>query len=418
MRPRAAAGLSGRRLGPRPAGGPGARLGAGDARLHRDGRRHRGIHPLPHLPRKEVDPAWRSIPYGVPMANQRAWVLDRHLREVPVGVAGELFLGGHGAGAGLHGARGVHGGALSPRSARRRARVPPVPHGRPRALRRGRRGGAAGPHGPPGEDPRLSHRAGRDRGRAAPAPGGGARRGRCPRGRRRAAARGVPAPRRPGRAPGRARAARPAARDAAGLHGAGRVRGAGPAAALAQRQGGPRGSSPRPPAEADRAPYAAPRTPVEAALADAWAAVLGVDRVGIHDDFFALGGQSLLATRVVARIREALGVELGLRALFEAPTVAELAARVGWLRDAAAAQRPPVVPVERGGALPLSSAQERLWFLRPAAAGERLLQHPHRAAPVRRAGRGGPGAGDGRASCGGTRPCAPRSPSGTARRCR
>ncbi|MEW5927424.1 MAG: non-ribosomal peptide synthase/polyketide synthase, partial [Gemmatimonadota bacterium] len=111
------------------------------------------------------------------------------------------------------------------------------------------------------------------------------------------------------------------------------------------------------------AAYAAPRTPVESALAEAFAAVLQRERVGIHDGFFELGGHSLLATRVTSRLHRELGVEVPLRALFEAPTVAALAARVEAALDAA---RPSAERIPRrtgDGPWPLSFAQQRLWFI-------------------------------------------------------
>ncbi|HET7463045.1 MAG TPA: amino acid adenylation domain-containing protein, partial [Longimicrobium sp.] len=113
----------------------------------------------------------------------------------------------------------------------------------------------------------------------------------------------------------------------------------------------------------DEETYVAPRTPVEEVLAGIWAEVLGVERLGVHDEFFGLGGHSLLATRVVSRVRAVFGVELPLRALFEGPTVAEMASAVEDERRAELPVLPPVVPSERTGALPLSFAQERLWFL-------------------------------------------------------
>jgi len=117
------------------------------------------------------------------------------------------------------------------------------------------------------------------------------------------------------------------------------------------------------PAPAEEARHAAPRTPVEAGVAEIWAEVLRLERVGVHDDFFEAGGHSLLAARVVSRIREAFRAEVPLRALFEGPTPAKLAARVEALRRAGAPVPPPVAPAARTGALPLSFAQERLWFL-------------------------------------------------------
>ena len=111
------------------------------------------------------------------------------------------------------------------------------------------------------------------------------------------------------------------------------------------------------------AAYVAPRTPAEAVLAGTWAEVLRLERVGVEESFFELGGHSLLAMQVVSRVREALGVELPLRALFEAPTVAGLAARVAELRRAGAGAVPPLVRVARGEPLPASFAQRRLWLV-------------------------------------------------------
>ncbi|HEU4562699.1 MAG TPA: amino acid adenylation domain-containing protein, partial [Longimicrobium sp.] len=121
-------------------------------------------------------------------------------------------------------------------------------------------------------------------------------------------------------------------------------------------------------ADADR--FVAPRTPTEEALAEIWAEMLGLERVGVTESFFELGGHSLLATRVVSRVREVFGVELPLRALFEGPTVAEMAARVEEMRRAGLPVLPPVVPVERTEPPLLSFAQERLWFLDRLRPGE------------------------------------------------
>ena len=112
-------------------------------------------------------------------------------------------------------------------------------------------------------------------------------------------------------------------------------------------------------------PFAAPRGPVEEALAAIWEEVLGLEKVSVDADFFALGGHSLLATRLLSRVERAFGIELPLRDLFEGPTIAELAGKVRQARKGSARESaPPIVPVPRNSrGEPLSFAQSRLWFL-------------------------------------------------------
>ncbi|WP_172826157.1 non-ribosomal peptide synthase/polyketide synthase [Mycobacterium colombiense] len=105
--------------------------------------------------------------------------------------------------------------------------------------------------------------------------------------------------------------------------------------------------------------YRAPVTPTEETLAGIYAQVLGLERVGVDDSFFDLGGDSLSAMRVIAAVNSALDAHLAVRTVFEAPTVAQLAARIGGDGDA----RKPLVAVERPAVVPLSFAQQRLWFL-------------------------------------------------------
>jgi amino acid adenylation domain-containing protein len=120
---------------------------------------------------------------------------------------------------------------------------------------------------------------------------------------------------------------------------------------------------PEPESLATDAHPTAPRTPTEEILAQIWAEVLRLESVGVDDDFFALGGHSLLATRLLARVQNALSVVLPLRAVFEGPTVAALAVRVEEMRRAGLPVLPPIVRVDRDRPLPLSFAQERLWFI-------------------------------------------------------
>ncbi|MEU2227240.1 amino acid adenylation domain-containing protein [Streptomyces sp. NPDC018347] len=121
---------------------------------------------------------------------------------------------------------------------------------------------------------------------------------------------------------------------------------------------------PAPEPRASGAGGPAPRTPVERAVAAAWSQVLGTEVTGVDDNFFELGGHSLLATQVTSRLREALGVEVPVRDLFAAPTVAGLAAAVAERAADGAAGAERIVPADRtGGPLPLSFAQQRLWFL-------------------------------------------------------
>ncbi|RJE81813.1 condensation domain-containing protein, partial [Paracoccus onubensis] len=109
-------------------------------------------------------------------------------------------------------------------------------------------------------------------------------------------------------------------------------------------------------------PRRAPRNETEAKLAALFAEVLGIDSPGIDDSFFALGGDSLLATRLIGRIRPEFGIDLPIRAIFENPTPEALAARIA-AQDIPQTARPELAPRPRPAMMPLSFAQQRLWFL-------------------------------------------------------
>ncbi|UQW99649.1 non-ribosomal peptide synthetase [Streptomyces sp. RerS4] len=146
-----------------------------------------------------------------------------------------------------------------------------------------------------------------------------------------------------------------------------------------------RGALPAPgPERAATAEFVAPTTAAEEVIAEIWREALRVERVGVHDDFFELGGHSLLATQVVAGIRRALGVRLPLRALFEAPTVAALAHAVaapGGAGPEAGASEPsaPVVltpdPEHRHDPFPLTDVQRAYWIGRSGSVGGDVACH-------------------------------------------
>src|SRR5271165_3763805 len=113
-----------------------------------------------------------------------------------------------------------------------------------------------------------------------------------------------------------------------------------------------------------QAAYEAPANPTEETLSAIWSKLLAIDKVGRNDNFFALGGHSLMAVQVIARVRQTLRIEMPLRAMFDAPTLAGFAERVEGARRADTGVLIPLLqPVPRQGEMPLSFAQQRLWFI-------------------------------------------------------
>ena len=136
---------------------------------------------------------------------------------------------------------------------------------------------------------------------------------------------------------------------------------------------------PAPQGGTEATPSSPPRNPVEEAVAGIWCELLHLHQVGVHDNFFDLGGHSLLAIQMLSWLRGIFGVEVSVRTLFEAPTVAELAEHIsaalaGGTQDRAL----PIQPVPRTAPLPLSFAQQRLWFLErlvPEGAAYNIASH-------------------------------------------
>ena len=118
--------------------------------------------------------------------------------------------------------------------------------------------------------------------------------------------------------------------------------------------------------------YRAPASAVEEILAGIYAQVLGLERVGVDDSFFDLGGDSLSAMRVIAAVNTALDADLAVRTLFEAPTVARLAPRIGG--DGGG--RKPLVAGDAAAVVPLSYAQSRMWFLNQFEGGAATYNMP------------------------------------------
>ncbi|MCF5295589.1 non-ribosomal peptide synthetase, partial [Pseudomonas syringae] len=119
--------------------------------------------------------------------------------------------------------------------------------------------------------------------------------------------------------------------------------------------------------------HVAPQGTSEKALAQIWQNLLNLEAVGRHDHFFELGGHSLLAMRLISQVRQRMGVELSLADIFAQP---ELAALAQVVAHAAGSSQQPIVPVSRDQSLPLSFAQQRLWFLAQLDGGSAAYHIP------------------------------------------
>ncbi len=134
-----------------------------------------------------------------------------------------------------------------------------------------------------------------------------------------------------------------------------------------------RAALPKPETPGERPGFVAPRTPLEAALAEIWSEVLRIPEVGVEDHFFELGGHSLLAARVIARVHDVLGRRLPPRALFDAPTIERLATRLAELSEG---EELAGIPVARERGWAASAGQESMWFSERLNSGVALFTIP------------------------------------------
>ncbi len=307
----------------------------------------------------QAQPGWtQAVPIGIPDPNEQAFVLDDRLRPVPPGIAGELYIAGRGLARGYLADR-PHRGPVRRESVRARS---DVPHRRSGAVAHRREPRFPRPRRRPGQDPRFPHRTRRDHRRARepsrgePGRGGGRPRRRDHPTRRLRLAR-VRGRRGHSRGRGSVRGPRARGTDAAGLHGADAGRRASGALPLTPNGKLDRKALPAPD-WSTLGGDGAPRDEVETELCEVVSEVLHLPSIGIHDGFFDLGGHSMAAMKLVGRVRSMFEVDITIRDVFDAPTVAELAELV---RSGERSAQPGIVVTGETGPVPLAPSQRLHW---------------------------------------------------------